>query len=71
LAKELYTVDTHFGYDTMIPQELSQKHLPMSFRYYDPILVILKQSMPKELEDLYAIQMELFQKSWRNPVERF
>lgn len=39
--RELFLMDVESGVEVLIPQELSQKKLPHSFRYYDPILNIV------------------------------
>lgn len=41
LSKEVFMIDLEQGYESFIPKELSQDHLPMSFRYYDPIFHIV------------------------------
>ena len=41
IAKELFTLEIEQGCPVLIPKELSQKHLPKSFRYYDPHMRIV------------------------------
>ena len=33
----LFIYDVQMGQETYITQDVSMKHLPVSFRYYDPI----------------------------------
>ena len=37
IAKTLYITEVQLGNEVFIPKELTQDHLPKSFRYYDPI----------------------------------
>jgi len=37
LSREIFLMNIEIGMETMIPRDLSQKGLPKSFRYYDPI----------------------------------
>jgi hypothetical protein len=37
-TKELYMIEFEQSTIKQIPPELSQNHLPMSFKFYDPIL---------------------------------
>ena len=41
LAKQLFTQEIEQGSEAYIPVELSQKELPLSFRFYDPIIKIV------------------------------
>jgi hypothetical protein len=36
--KELFVLDLEQGHEVHIPDSLSQRNLPYSFRYYDPII---------------------------------
>lgn len=38
ILKELFVLDLEQGHEVHIPNQLSQRHLPYSFRYYDPII---------------------------------
>jgi hypothetical protein len=39
--KKIFILDLELGGDVFIPNYLSQKNLPLSFRFYDPILKIV------------------------------
>lgn len=41
--KELFIHEVEEGCETFIPKDLSQDHLPMSFRYYDPVIAIVSE----------------------------
>ena len=38
LAKQLFVLDVEQGTEVSIPDDLCQRDLPWSFRFYDPIL---------------------------------
>ena len=38
LSKELFMLEIDQGDETMLPGELLQSHLPLSFKFYDPII---------------------------------
>ena len=40
IAKKLFVAEIQGGTEVLIPRDLSQDHLPMSFRYYDPLIKI-------------------------------
>ena len=52
-AKEIFLLDVAQGSMVYIPPELSQRHLPFSFKFYDPIMNIISQEMKEELKGFY------------------
>ena len=47
LEKELFILEMEQGSEVFIPHRLSQDQLPMSYKYYDPIMnIILQQQSP-------------------------
>ena len=57
--------------DVFIPRELSLMKLPLSFRYYDPVLQIIKQMMPQEVQEIHGLQknmIELFKGKFKKQV---
>jgi hypothetical protein len=50
LAKELFMLELEQAKFNCIPDELSQTNLPLSFRFYDPIIVFIKQQMNRTVE---------------------
>ena len=59
LAKKLFVVDMQEGTEVLIPKDLSQDHLPMSFRYYDPLIKIVQDKMADEKRDYYKLKNSL------------
>ena len=45
LVKETFVVELGQGIECIIPDELSQDHLPKSFRYYDAIVPIVLENI--------------------------
>ena len=45
----------------MIPKCLSQDHLPSSFRFYDPVLKIVKRNMDAQKREYYSLKLQLAQ----------
>ena len=41
LEKALFITDFEQGQDVLIPKSLSQEDLPLSYRYYDPIIMLI------------------------------
>ena len=41
LIKEMFLIELLAGQDVEIPKDLSHKQFPYSFRFYDPILLII------------------------------
>jgi hypothetical protein len=38
ISKKLFIIDIEQGLEVFIPSDLQQNKLPMTFRYFDPIL---------------------------------
>ena len=51
IAKNLFAMDIQDGHEVFIRKELSQQQLPLSFRYYDPIIHILNDRISPEARD--------------------
>ena len=45
VIKELFIHDFEAGEFMLIPPDLSQDHLPVSFRYYDPVILIIQENI--------------------------
>ena len=41
--------DLEEGFEVQIPADLSQSKLPHSFRYYDPVLAMIKENVSDHL----------------------
>lgn len=48
-----------------IPKDLSQSQFPLSFRYYDPLIKIVKERMTDDRKDFYRLKNELELKIYR------
>lgn len=49
-------MDVEDGGEVYIPKELSQDHLPYSFRYYDPILNLIMDNFDEEKVEYFQIK---------------
>jgi hypothetical protein len=45
--KEIYLIEFEQSNIKQIPDELSQKNLPMSYQFYDPILAFTREKLTK------------------------
>ena len=45
VAKQLFVIEIQKGDEVMIPKELSTKGMPISFTYYDGIVLIIENMM--------------------------
>ena len=45
LEKQIFLIDVESGQFTEIPPRLSMDHLPLSFRYYDPVMILILNNM--------------------------
>jgi hypothetical protein len=59
LAKELFMIELMSGQEVNVPKDLSQSNLPYSYRYYDPILLLIKGMMPQENREYFALKKGL------------
>ena len=56
LVKDQFIMNFEQGKYIAIPQELNQNDLPLSFKYYDPILMLIKEKLSKERR--YVMKMK-------------
>ena len=61
LSKELLQLHIEQGDEVLIPAELSQNHLPQSFRFYDPILQMVERNFSEEKKNFYLLRNHLIQ----------
>jgi hypothetical protein len=59
LAKEIFMIELELGKEVFVPKDLSQSKLPISFRYYDPIINIIKKRMLVERREYYGLKKAL------------
>ena len=62
VAKKLFVYDMEQGGEVYIMSELSQESVPMSLRYYDPILKIVQEDCCAVRNDIFLIQNEFTMK---------
>ena len=54
-----------------IPQELSQRNLPFSYKFYDPILSIIQDELPHETKQFFSVQRKyLLERVYRDDFNR-
>jgi len=58
LVKELFTLEIEQGCEVFIPKELSQKSLPVSFRFYDPIIKIVQGLISDDTQEFLLLKNE-------------
>jgi hypothetical protein len=58
VAREMFIIEVEQGNETYIPNELSQDKLPMSFWFYDPILIWVQDQVSKSKQHLCNFRNE-------------
>jgi len=58
LAKQIFVLDLEQGQEVFILSDLSQRNLPLSFRYYDPIIKIVFNRMTQESKQYFSMQTD-------------
>lgn len=48
IAKNLFLLNLAQGEELLIPRELSQNNMPMSYRFYDPILSMIQSDLDEQ-----------------------
>lgn len=70
LSKQLFVHEMEQGGEVIIPIELSQDRLPISFRYYDPILKICLKEASREKKDFFAVKNQFnFRRIYENSLK--
>lgn len=59
LAKEIFMIELELGKEVFVPKDMSQSKLPLSFRYYDPIINMIKKRMLVERREYYGLKKAL------------
>ena len=49
IVKQIFILDIEQGDEVVIPKELSQRCLPLSYQFYDPILNIISANISEEM----------------------
>lgn len=45
IEKEIFIMKFEQGHEVLIPKELAQDSLPISFRWYDPIIMLIQDKL--------------------------
>lgn len=53
LIKNLFIFDVSYGQEVFIPEQLSQKDYPLSCKFYDPIISIIKDGIPDDRKQYF------------------
>jgi hypothetical protein len=56
VSKQILTINLEQGNEVHIPPELSQDGVPMTMRFYDPILKIIQQSCSDEKKNYFLLE---------------
>lgn len=59
ISKQIFVMDVQDGQEVFILRELSQQQFPLSFRYYDPLILIVQERMTDESKDFYKLKNSL------------
>ena len=51
IVKSIFLIEFELGLEVLIPEELRQSHLPLSYRYYDPIILLIQEKLSKDRRD--------------------
>ena len=55
-SKQLFTFEIEDDAEVFIPQDLSQSGLPISFRYYDPLILMVQDYMSVERQSYFKMK---------------
>ena len=58
VVKEKFVLELEQGQEVYIPKDLTQDHLPASFRYYDPIIQISNNLISKQSKIYHSFKTE-------------
>jgi hypothetical protein len=56
IQREIFISQIEEGQQAFIPPDLSQSHLPFSFKYYDPILAIAKEKIARNRKEFFTLK---------------
>ena len=71
IVRELFVMDIETGGAVMIPELLSQKEFPASFRYYDPIIAFIQEGISDHIrikaQHRVSSALEYYDKNYDGP----
>ena len=56
LIKKIYLIELEQCNSKEIPTELSQKDLPLSYKYYDPIIIYIKEKLSIDRKNYFKLR---------------
>ena len=56
LSKKVFILEFELGHEVLIPQSLSQDQLPLSFRYYDPIIQLIQLKLSMQRREFFKVK---------------
>ena len=56
VAKELFVLEVEQGHEAYVPNELAVEYLPLSFRFYDAILIYVQELVSSKTKDLNSFK---------------
>ena len=59
LVKQSFLLNFEQGNEVMIPEELSQDDMPLSFRYYDPIIILIQERLSYNKREYFKVKKQL------------
>ena len=59
LKKILFLMEFELGNEVLIPQELRQDDLPLSFRYYDFIINLIQEKVSYEKREFFKVKKQV------------
>ena len=59
IQKEMFVIELEAGNEVLIPKGLSQSDLPLSFRYYDSVLRIIKKNLSDKRKQFFKVKKNL------------
>jgi hypothetical protein len=77
LAKKGFILEIQQGQESYIPKELRQDSLPQSYKFYDPILMVIQESISEDRKEFFFTKNKINfthykDKSWKALVyEKF
>ena len=60
LTRELFLLEANLGQETYIPDQLQQTLLPYSYRYYDFLVLFLKENLSQEIREKVLFKCSLY-----------
>ena len=56
VVKQLFVQEIEQGKECFIPKDLSQDSLPISFRYYDPVISLVQENTSEVKREYFSLK---------------